>query len=123
MVMKKIPTLRQLEIMQPVWKLRAATVRDVYETLRRRQEIAYTTVMTMMNLLEQKGFLKKRLEGRAYIYEPTCTRGEVIRDVVADLVGKVFDGSAEALLVHLIEDRRLSKADLERITHMIEESE
>ncbi len=121
--MKKIPTLRQLEIMQPVWKLRAATVRDVYETLRRRQEIAYTTVMTMMNLLEQKGFLKKRLEGRAYIYEPTCTRGEVIRDVVADLVGKVFDGSAEALLVHLIEDRRLSKADLERITHMIEESE
>lgn len=97
-------------------------MRDVYETLQRRQEIAYTTVMTMMNAMERKGLLKKRLEGRAYVYEPTCTRREVIGEVVGDLVGKVFDGSAEALLVHLIEDRQLTKVDVERITRMIEES-
>ena len=97
-------------------------MRDVYEALRGRQKIAYTTVMTMMNAMERKGFLKKRLEGRAYVYEPTCSRRKIIGEVVVDLVGKVFDGSAEALLVHLIEDRQLTKVDLERITRMIEES-
>ena len=116
-------TEQELEIMKVVWELRTATVRDVYETLLRGRKIAYTTVMTMMNILEAKQYLKKRAEGRAYVYRATRPRSEVIKAMVHEFVGRVFNGSAEPLLVHLIKDRRLSKKELERIARTIEEAE
>ena len=116
-------TEQELEIMKVVWELRTATVRDVYETLLRRRKIAYTTVMTMMNVLEAKKHLKKRAEDRAYVYRATRPRGAVIKAMVREFVGRVFNGSAEPLLVHLVMDRRLSKKELERIVRTIEEAE
>jgi BlaI family transcriptional regulator, penicillinase repressor len=115
-------TGQELEIMKVVWELRQATVRDVYEKLRARRPIAYTTVMTMMNILGQKGFLKKRpAEGRAYIYHSARPRKQVIRGMVREFVDRVFNGSAEPLVVHLVEDRRLSERELREIARMIEE--
>jgi len=64
-------TGQELEIMKVVWQLKTATVRQVYETLLRHRKIAYTTVMTMMNILEQKGYLKKRQGDRAFVYAPS----------------------------------------------------
>ena len=116
-------TEQELEIMKVVWELRTATVRDVYETLLRRRKIAYTTVMTMMNVLEWKKYLKKRAEGRAYVYQATRPRSEVIKAMVREFVDRVFNGSAEPLLVHLVKDRRLSKEELEKISRAIEEAE
>ena len=116
-------TEQELEIMKVVWELRTVTVRDVYETLLRRRKIAYTTVMTMMNVLEAKKYLKKRAEDRAYVYRATRPRGAVIKAMVREFVGRVFNGSAEPLLVHLVKDRRLSKKELERIVRTIEEAE
>jgi predicted transcriptional regulator len=116
-------TEQELEIMKVVWELRTATVRDVYETLLRRRKIAYTTVMTMMNVLEAKQYLKKRAEGRAYVYQATRPRREVIKAMVREFVNRVFNGSAEPLVVHLVKDRRLSQKDLEKITRAIEEAE
>ena len=116
-------TEQELEIMKVVWGLRAATVRDVYETLLRRRRIAYTTVMTMMNVLEAKQHLKKRAEGRAYVYQATRPRRQVIKAMVREFVDRVFNGSAEPLLVHLVKDRRLSKKDLEKIARVVEEAE
>ncbi len=115
------PTLteQELEIMKVVWQLERATVRDVYETLRERRKIAYTTVMTMMNILEQKKYLKKSAADRAYVYRPSRPKQQVIKAMVRDFVDRVFNGSAEPLLVHLIEDRRLSQADLEEIARVI----
>jgi predicted transcriptional regulator len=116
-------TEQELEIMKVVWGLERATVRDVYETLRGRRKIAYTTVMTMMNILETKKYLKKRAQDRAYVYQATRPRSDVIKAMVREFVDRVFNGSAEPLLVHLIKDRRLSQKDLEKIARTIEEAE
>ena len=101
-------TEQELEIMKVVWELQTATVRDVYEALLRRRKIAYTTVMTMMNILEEKGYLKKRAEDKAHVYRPAQAKAKVIRAMVQEFVERVFNGSAEPLLVHLVKDRHLS---------------
>ena len=121
----KSPTLteQELEIMKIVWGREVATVRDVYEALLERRKIAYTTVMTMMKILEQKKYLRKTQEDRAYIYRPAKPKNQVIKGMVQEFVNRVFNGSAEPLLVHLIEDQRLSKKDLEEIAQMIRRKE
>jgi BlaI family transcriptional regulator, penicillinase repressor len=119
------PTLtpQELAIMKVVWKLDSATVRDVYEHLRVRRAIAYTTVMTMMKILEEKGYLKKVQVDRAYVYRPTKPRQQVVAAMVRDFVDRVFDGAAGGLLVHLAKDRRLSKDDRATIRRIIEDME
>jgi BlaI family transcriptional regulator, penicillinase repressor len=113
----------QLEIMKVVWRLGEATVRDVYEDLRTRRPIAYTTVMTTMKTMEIKGHLKKRTEGRAYVYAATVPERRMLRKIVGDFLDRVFNGSTEPLLAHLVEERRLSEKDLEEITRMIRDKE
>ena len=105
--------------MKVIWKLDTATVRQVYETMLEHRRIAYTTVMTMMNILEQKGYLKKQQGERAYVYRPAQPQKQVIRSMVREFVDRVFNGSAEPLLVHLVEDRRLTETDLEEIRRTI----
>jgi BlaI family transcriptional regulator, penicillinase repressor len=119
------PTLtpQELAIMKVVWKLDSATVRDVYENLRAHRAIAYTTVMTMMKILEEKGYLKKLRAERAYVYRPTKPRHQVLGAMVRDFVDRVFDGAAGGLLVHLAKDRRLSKDERTTIRRIIEEME
>lgn len=117
---KSTLTGQELEIMKVVWQLETATVRQVYEKLLEHRRIAYTTVMTMMNILEQKGYLKKRQDDRAYVYRPSQPQKQVIRSMVREFVNRVFNGSAEPLLVHLVEDQHLSSEDLEEIRKTIE---
>jgi BlaI family penicillinase repressor len=116
-------TEQELEIMKVVWGRKAATVREVYEALRERRTVAYTTVMTMMNILETKGHLVKRPEGRAYVYEPSQERTEVVGGMLQDFVDRVFDGAARPLVLSLIRERKLSKEDLEAVSRMIDEQE
>jgi len=111
-------TGQELEIMKIVWERDSTTVRDVYEVLLERRKVAYTTVMTMMKILEQKKYLKKTQTERAYVYRPTEPKGKVIGDMVRDFVNRVFNGSAEPLLVHLVEEHNLSKEDLEEIARL-----
>src|ERR1039458_1937330 len=93
-------TEQELEIMKIVWERDRSTVRDVYETLLERRKVAYTTVMTMMKILEQKKYLKKTMADRAYVYRPAQPKGQVIGDMVRDFIDRVFNGSAEPLLLH-----------------------
>jgi BlaI family penicillinase repressor len=116
-------TPQELAIMKVVWRLDKATVRDVYEALRERREIAYTTVMTMMKILEDKGYLKKARVDRAYEYRPAKPRHQVVGAMVRDFLDRVFDGAAAPLLVHLAKDKRLSKEDKELIRRLAEEIE
>ena len=90
--------------MKEVWRLDKATVRDVYEALREKRTIAYTTVMTMMKILEDKGYLKKTQVDRAYVYRPARPRQQVVGAMVRDFVDRVFDGAAGGLLLHLARD-------------------
>ena len=113
----------QLEIMKVVWRLGEATVRDVYEDLRLHRSVAYTTIMTMMKNMEAKGYLKKRAEGRAFVYTAAVAEDRMIRRIVGDFIDRVFNGSTEPLLAHLVKERRLSEKDLEKIGKMIREKE
>ena len=114
------PTPFELEILKIVWELKTATVRDIYETLRERRKIAYTTVMTMMKIMEGKGQLKKSQAGRAYVYKATHTRESVIKEMVEEFVDRVFNGTPEALLAHLIDESDLSLEEQRKIKRMIE---
>jgi predicted transcriptional regulator len=108
-------TEQELEIMKVVWERESATVRDVYETLRERRQIAYTTVMTMMRILERKGHLKVRKSDRAYVYRPARPRQRVVGEMVREFVDRVFGGAAEPLVQHLVRDRHLTEDDLREI--------
>jgi predicted transcriptional regulator len=111
-------TTQELEIMKVVWGLGKATVREVYEELLERRKVAYTTVMTMMKILEQKGYLLKAEGERAHIYKPARPQRQVIGAMVKEFVNRVFNGSAEPLLLHLVEDNHLTEQDLEEIARM-----
>ena len=98
------PTLtdQELEIMKIVWDLEKATVRDVYEKLLEHRKIAYTTVMTMMKILEQKGYLRKKQADRAHVYTPAQPQRKVIGAMVRDFVNRVFNGSHYNLRVNTL---------------------
>jgi predicted transcriptional regulator len=119
------PTLtpQELAIMKVVWRLGDATVRDVHEALRARRAIAYTTVMTMMKILEEKGYLKKTVAERAHVYKPARPRHQVVGAMVRDFVDRVFDGASDALLVHLAKDNRLTDKQRLIVKRLLDESE
>ena len=120
---EQLLTKQELEIMKVVWERNQTTVRDVYEILRRERQIAYTTVMTMMKILEKKGFLRKWQEDRAYVYKAVRPKEQIIRNMVRDFVERVFDGAAQPLLAQLVKDKRISEKDLKALTKAIGESE
>jgi len=119
------PTLtpQELAIMKVVWARDKATVRDVYEALREKRTIAYTTVMTMMRILEEKGYLKKTLVDRAHVYKPAQRRQQVIGAMVRDFLDRVFDGASGSLLVHLAKDNKLTEKQRRIVKQLIEEQE
>jgi BlaI family transcriptional regulator, penicillinase repressor len=107
--------------MKVVWRLEQATVREVYEALRAKREIAYTTVMTMMRILEEKGYLKSTRVERAYRYRPAQPRHQVVGALVRDFLDRVFDGAAAPLLLHLAKEGRLSREERRMIRRIAEE--
>jgi BlaI family transcriptional regulator, penicillinase repressor len=120
------PTLtpQELAIMKVVWRLDSATVRDVYEAMRMERTIAYTTVMTMMRILEEKGYLKKAGSSeRAYLYMPAKPRQQVLGAMVRDFVDRVFDGAPNSLLLHLAKDNKLTQKQRRIIEQLIDEIE
>jgi len=120
---KPVLTASELEIMQIVWRGESVTVRDVYEELLKHRKVAYTTVMTMMGVLEKKGYVKKKRGERAYIYRPAQLKSKVVGSMVSDFVERVFDGSAKPLLVHLVEQEQLSEEELGEIRRLLKEKE
>jgi BlaI family penicillinase repressor len=114
---------RELAIMKVVWRLEEASVREVYETLRKRRPVAYTTVMTMMSTLEAKGYLKKRADGRAFRYRPARPEARVITALVREFVDRVFDGASRPLLAHLVTAGRLTREEREELKQLIEQAE
>ena len=118
---KPVLTNQELEIMKIVWNRDRSTVREVYEELLKRRKIAYTTVMTMMGTLEQKGRLRKSEQGRAYVYVPVEPQTKVVGSMVQEFVKRVFNGSARPLLVHLVETMEVDGEQLEEIRSLLKE--
>lgn len=119
------PTLtpQELAIMKVIWRLGRTTVRDVYEALRAERPIAYTTVMTMMRILEDKGYLTKSSADRAFVYAPARPRQQVVGAMVKDFVDRVFDGASGSLLVHLAKDNRLTAKQRQTIEQLVKDME
>jgi BlaI family penicillinase repressor len=105
----------ELEVMKIVWRRESATVRDVYEDLLQSRKVAYTTVMSALKTLEQKGYLRAEQRERAYVYRSTRPKSDVIKTMVREFVDRVFGGAARPLVVHLLEDEQLSDEDLREL--------
>jgi BlaI family transcriptional regulator, penicillinase repressor len=118
-------TKLELQIMQVVWKLGAGnlkgacSVKEVQEGL--PQQLAYTTVQTMLNILERKGKLKRKLRGRAFVYSATVTEARASRHAVRDLVDRMFGGSADELVMSLIKSRQIDARRIAELSRRLEE--
>jgi predicted transcriptional regulator len=116
---KPVPTDLELELLKTIWQRGEATVREVFQDLLENRKIAYTTVLTMMGVLERKGHLTKRSGERAYIYTPTAPQEEVVKNMVDEFVERVFNGSVQTLAVHLVGDRRISPKELAELEKLV----
>ncbi|HTF70701.1 MAG TPA: BlaI/MecI/CopY family transcriptional regulator [Edaphobacter sp.] len=118
-------TKLELQIMQAIWKLGTAnvkpacSVKEVQEAL--PQQLAYTTVQTMLNILERKGKLRRKLRGRAYVYSATVTEAKASRHAVRDLVDRMFGGSADELVMSLIKSRQIDPKRIAELSRQLEE--
>jgi BlaI family transcriptional regulator, penicillinase repressor len=119
---KPVLTEQELEIMKIIWRLGDVTVRQVYEELLKERKIAYTTVMTMMGILEEKKFLKKTSSEKAHVYRPAQAKSLVMSRMVKEFVERVFNGSAKPLLVHLVESEQVTQEELAEIALIVKRS-
>ncbi len=111
----------ELEIMHVLWETGPANVQSVQQHLER--DLAYTTVQTMLNILHKKGKVKRVLKDRAYEYAPVVSRSHVTRQHITDIVDRLFGGSAESLVMSLVETRHLTPKKLARLQKLIKDQE
>ena len=110
----------ELEIMHVLWETGPANVQAVQQQLKR--ELAYTTVQTMLNILQRKGKVKRTLKDRAYFYKPAVSRSQVVGQHMGDIVERLFGGSAESLVMSLVETKHLTPQKLARLQKLLEET-
>ena len=111
----------ELEIMQILWEAGPSTVHDVRPRL--KSDLAYTTVQTMLNVLLRKGKVTRVQEGRAFRYKAAVNRRRASGSAVEDLIRRMFGGSAEALLMTMVESRQIGHEELERVRQRISDAE
>jgi predicted transcriptional regulator len=109
----------ELQIMQVIWKLGPSNVSAVQEGL--EQRLAYTTVQTMLNILQKKGKLRRKLRGRAFEYNATVTEAKVSSHAVSDLVDRMFGGSSEELVMSLIKSKQIDAKKIAELSRRVEE--
>ena len=120
--MKTTPlTPLELEIMHILWDHGPATVAEVQPQL--KAQLAYTTVMTMLGVLLKKGKVKRTQQGRAFRYRAAVSRERATGSALADILERVFGGSADALVMSLVETRGLTAQDLTRLSKAVAEAE
>jgi predicted transcriptional regulator len=114
-------TVLELEIMKVLWETGPATVQTVQQRLERR--LAYTTVQTMLNVLQRKGKVKRTLKHRAYCYRPAMSRHQAVGKALGDIINRLFGGSAESLVMSLVQTRHLTPEKLAELKKRIDQIE
>jgi BlaI family penicillinase repressor len=117
------PTPAELEVLQVLWERGPSTVREVMKALNQERPRAYTSVMSLMNVMVEKGLLRSKPQGRAFLYSARISRDKVRSRMVGDLLGRVFEGSASALVLHLLEQSEADPHEIEEIRRAIAEFE
>lgn len=115
------PTPGELEVLKILWERGPSTVRQVMEVLNRRRPRAYTSVMSLLAVMTDKGLLARELRGRAFVYRASAARQKTLGEMLSDLLGRAFEGSASDLVAHLLEESKPSAEELEEIRKTIDE--
>ena len=110
----------ELEIMKVLWDSGEATVQEVQQKLSAEPKLAYTTVQTMLNVLHKKAKAKRTLKERAYVYRPAVSRDQVVNSTMKDIIDRLFGGSAESLVMSLVQTQDLTPEKLERLKQHID---
>ena len=112
------PTESELEILKVLWRRGPLPVRDVRDALDR--PLAYTSVMTVMNIMIDKGYLARRKQGASYVYRPRIGKKVTTRRMLGDLMDRAFDGSAAAVMVNLLESADLDEAEIDKLRELLD---
>jgi predicted transcriptional regulator len=115
------PTAGELEVLKVLWERGPSTVREAMDVLNRDRPRAYTSVMSLLNVMTDKGLVVREPQGRAFIYRAKTNRGRTLRRMVGDLLGRAFEGSTSQLVAHLLDQTKPSPAELDEIRRAIEE--
>ncbi|HUE14970.1 MAG TPA: BlaI/MecI/CopY family transcriptional regulator [Planctomycetaceae bacterium] len=115
-----IPTGRELEALKVLWHRGEATVRDIWQALTAAEnDLAYTTVLSLLQVMEQKGLVGHKRIGKAYAYFARIRREPTVRKLAGGFLERVFDGAVDEYLVHVLDSRKLDDAELTRLEAMI----
>ena len=118
---QQTPTAGELEVLKVLWEHGACTVRDVLNELNKRRSRAYTSVMTLLNVMTEKGLVMREPQGRAFVYQARRPRETTLGRLVQDLLGRAFEGSASALVTQVLAESKPSEEELEAIQQAIDE--
>lgn len=113
------PTELELEILKVLWRDGPATVRQVREALGEQRKLAYTSVMTMMGIMTNKGYLRRTKKRGSYLYQPKLERDRTASRMLQDVVRRAFDGSTKAAVLHLIESGDIDEGELQELRRLI----
>ena len=117
------PTVSELEILRVLWARGPSTVREVHEQLSEKKALGYTTVLKLLQIMTAKGTVRRNEEQRAHVYEACQPATETKRQLVGDVLQRVFEGSASELMIHALEGRRTSKKELDELRRLPDEYE
>ena len=117
------PTASELEILRVLWARGPSTVREVYAALSEQKSLGYTTVLKLLQIMTAKGTVRRNEEQRAHVYEACQPAEETKRQLVGDVLHRVFEGSASELMIHALEGRRTSKKELDELRRLLDEYE
>src|SRR3984893_12131290 len=116
-------TASELEILRVLWTRGPSTVREVYEAIREQKSLGYTTVLKLLQIMTAKGTVRRNEDQPAHVYEACQPATETKRQLVGDVLQRVFEGSASELMMHALEGRRTSKKELEELRRLLDEYE
>ena len=124
MARRKSPTLTEAElrVMEVLWANAPATVAEVVDSLSRKAVVAYSTVLTTMRILERKGYLAHKKEGRAFLYTPLVNRGEARSNVLRYMLSRFFNNSPELLMLNILKEEKIDSRELQRLKKKIKET-
>lgn len=117
------PTASELEILRVLWAHGPSTVREVHEALSEKKDLGYTTVLKLLQIMTAKGTVRRDEGQRAHVYEACQPATETKRQLVGDVLYRVFEGSASELMIHALEGRRTSRKELEELRRLLDEYE
>jgi BlaI family transcriptional regulator, penicillinase repressor len=121
--MNVVPTDRELEALKVLWRQGEATVREIYDEINQAGgKLAYTTVLSLLQTMEQKGLVGHRQAGKAYVHFAKVKRDATLQSLAGGFLERVFDGAVDEYLVHALQSRRLTAEELDRLEKMIDDA-